>query len=133
MFGRLFLLFTIVPLLELALLIELGGIIGVTNTIAIVIITGFIGAALARSQGFGILNRIQAEMAQGQLPGDSMVDGLLVFAGGLLLLTPGLLTDVLGFSLLIPASRSFLKTYLIRYFKSKIQNGEIHADYTVEK
>jgi UPF0716 protein FxsA len=132
MFGRLFLLFTVIPLLELALLIELGGIIGVANTIAVVIITGFIGAALARSQGFGILNQIQSEMANGQLPGNSLIEGLLVLAGGLLLLTPGILTDLFGFSLLIPVSRLFLKKYLVRYFRKKINQGEIQTSYTIE-
>ena len=132
MFARLFLLFTVVPLLELWLLIELGSVIGAANTVAMVIITGFIGAALARSQGFGILNRIQTEMAQGQLPGNSLIDGLLVLAGGLLLLTPGLLTDVLGFSFLIPVSRTLLKRYIVRYLKTKVKSGEIQANYTVD-
>jgi UPF0716 protein FxsA len=132
MFARLVLLFTIVPLIELLLLIELGGKIGAANTVAVVIMTGFAGAALARSQGFGILNRIQSELAQGKLPGASLLDGLFVFAGGLLLLTPGLLTDILGFCLLVPAAREPLKRYLIRHFKTKLQSGQIKAHYTVE-
>jgi UPF0716 protein FxsA len=132
MFVRLVILFTVVPLIELALLIELGQAIGLFNTIAIVILTGIIGAYLARSQGFGILQRIQNELAQGQLPGNSLLDGVLVLAGGLLLLTPGLITDAFGFALLIPLSRAFIKIYLKKYFQRKIRSDEIHVRYTVE-
>ena len=112
MFFRLIILFTVVPLIELALLIELGQQIGLGNTIIIVVLTGFIGAALARSEGFGVLQRIQSELNQGQIPADSLFDGALILAGALLLLTPGLVTDVIGFVLLVPPSRKRLKAYL---------------------
>jgi len=132
MFIRLLLLFTLVPLIELALLIEIGQKIGLWNTIAIVVLTGFIGAALARSEGFGIISRIQSELASGQLPGDSLIDGALVLAGALLLLTPGLITDAFGFALLLPFSRAFIKIYLKKYFNQKINTGEIHVNYKIE-
>lgn len=132
MFIRLVILFTLVPLMELALLIEIGQKIGLWNTIAIVILTGFIGAALARSEGFGIIGRIQSELASGQLPGDSLFDGALVLAGALLLLTPGLITDTLGFALLLPFSRAFIKIYLKKYFSKKINTGEIQVNYKVK-
>ncbi|NIR52553.1 FxsA family protein [candidate division KSB1 bacterium] len=133
MLFRLILLFTVVPLVELALLIKLGQAIGLLNTIAIVILTGVVGASLARSQGFGVLQRIQNELAQEKLPGDSLFDGALILAGALLLLTPGLITDVLGFALLLPFSRIFVKMYLKKYFRRKIQSGEIHVHYKVEE
>ncbi|TDI86251.1 MAG: FxsA family protein [Caldithrix sp.] len=132
MFIRLLLLFTLVPLIELVLLIEIGQKIGLWNTIAIVVLTGFIGAALARSEGFGIISRIQNELASGQLPGDSLIDGALVLAGALLLLTPGLITDAFGFALLLPFSRAFVKIYLKKYFNQKINTGEIHVNYKIE-
>jgi len=132
MFIRLLLLFTLVPLIELVLLIEIGQEIGLWNTIAIVVLTGFIGAALARSEGFGIISRIQNELASGQLPGDSLIDGALVLAGALLLLTPGLITDAFGFALLLPFSRAFVKIYLKKYFNQKINTGEIHVNYKIE-
>ena len=132
MFIRLLLLFTLVPLIELVLLIEIGQKIGLWNTIAIVVLTGFIGAALARSEGFGIISRIQNELASGQLPGDSLIDGALVLAGALLLLTPGLITDAFGFALLLPFSRAFVKIYLKKYFNQKINTGEIHINYKIE-
>ncbi|MFQ5637838.1 MAG: FxsA family protein [bacterium] len=132
MFVRLVLLFTVIPLIELALLIELGQAIGLLNTISVVILTGVIGAYLARSQGFGIFHRIQTELAQGKIPGASLLDGVLVLAGGLLLLTPGLITDFFGFTLLLPFSRAFVIIYLKRYFQSKIQTGEINVHYKIE-
>lgn len=133
MLFRLILLFTIIPLVELALLIELGQYIGVMNTIVVVLLTGIAGAALARSQGFGILNRIRIELSQGQLPSDSLIDGLLVLAGALLLLTPGLMTDALGFALLFPFTRLFFRNYLKKYFRRKIKTDEIHVRYKVEE
>ena len=133
MFFRLIILFTVVPLIELALLIELGQKIGLSNTIIIVVLTGFIGAALARSEGFGVLQRIQSELNQGQIPADSLFDGALILAGALLLLTPGLVPDVIGFLLLVPPTRKRLKAYLKNYFRRKFNKGEIHVDYRVER
>ncbi|MCH9006504.1 membrane protein FxsA [candidate division KSB1 bacterium] len=132
MFIRLIALFTIVPLVELMLLIELGQRIGLWDTILVVIITGVVGAALARSQGFRIVTQIQRELANGQLPGESLIDGAFVLAGGLLLLTPGLVTDAMGFIFLLPYTRTILKTRAIKYFRSKIDTGEIHVNYKIE-
>jgi len=132
MFVRLALLFTIVPLIELALLIEVGQHIGVFNTIAIVILTGLLGAALARSEGFAVITRIQSEMARGELPGDSLIEGGLILAGAMLLLTPGLLTDALGFALLLPITRPFFRNLVKKFFRNRIETGEIHVDYEVK-
>jgi len=106
MFLRLFLLFTIVPLVELVLLIKIGGVIGVAPTIAIVIGTGVLGAWLARWQGLAVLRRIGDEMAAGRLPTDALIDGLLVLVAAAMLLTPGFLTDSAGFLLLVPGTRA---------------------------
>ncbi len=133
LFLRLLLLFTIIPLLELTLLIEIGQRIGVLNTVAIVLLTGVAGAALARSQGFGIFNRIQMELSRGQVPGDSLIDGAMILAGALLLLTPGLITDAFGFLLLLPPTRQVLRTYLKGAFRKKMKSNEIHVDYTIKE
>ena len=114
MFARLLILFTVVPLVELALLIKLGNVIGLWPTIFIVIATGVLGAALARSQGTRTVGAIRAELAQGKAPTESLLNGLLILVGGVVLLTPGLLTDLLGFSLLIPLTRN--------WFKKELQN-----------
>lgn len=112
MFARLLILFTVVPLIELALLIKLGNVIGLWSTIFIVIATGVLGAALARSQGTQVISAIRAEVAEGRPPTESLINGLLVLVGGVVLLTPGLLTDLLGFSLLTPFTRDWFKKKL---------------------
>ena len=123
MFGILVLLFTVVPALEIFLLFEIGGRIGALPTFVIVILTGIWGAALAKMQGLSVLHRIQTELNQGQIPGDAIVHGLLVFGGGLLLLTPGFLTDILGFSMVIPGTRHLIAKFLKDFFERSIQNG----------
>ena len=122
----LFFLFTLVPLLELYLLIRLGTYVGAVDTIAIVIGTGVAGGLLAKSQGLAVLDRIRAELNQGRLPAESLLDGLLILIAGAMLITPGLLTDGLGLLLLIPWSRQAFKSWLKRKIQEKISEGEIH-------
>ena len=128
MLSKLILIFVIVPLVELALLIEIGQQIGLESTLGLVILTGIAGAYLARSQGFFIFTQIQAELQQGRLPAESLFDGLLILVGGLLLLTPGILTDVIGFLLLVPGSRLVIKNFLKKKLQAKIESGEIHSN-----
>ncbi len=132
MLVRLILLFTIVPLVELSLLIELGRQIGLGSTIAIVILTGIIGASLARNEGFIVITRIRTDLNMGKIPTESLLDGVIILAGGLLLLTPGLITDVIGFLALIPVSRHYIKEFMKRKFKQKIDSAEIHTTYTID-
>ena len=122
----LFFLFTLVPLLELYLLIRLGAYVGAVDTIAIVIGTGVAGGLLAKSQGLAVLDRMRAELNQGRLPAESLFDGLLILIAGAMLVTPGLLTDGLGLLLLIPWSRQGIKSWLKRKMQEKISEGEIH-------
>lgn len=122
----LFFLFTLVPLLELYLLIRLGTYVGAVDTIAIVIGTGVAGGLLAKSQGLAVLDRMRAELNQGRLPAESLLDGLLILIAGAMLVTPGLLTDGLGLLLLIPWSRQAIKSWLKRKMQEKISEGEIH-------
>ncbi len=123
--GLLF-LFTLVPLVELYLLIRLGTYIGAVDTIAIVIGTGVAGGLLAKSQGLAVFDRMRAELNQGRLPAESLFDGLLILIAGAMLITPGLLTDGLGLLLLIPWSRQAFKSWLKRKIQEKISEGEIH-------
>ena len=122
----LFFLFTLVPLLELYLLIRLGTSIGGVETIAIVIGTGVAGGLLAKSQGLAVLDRMRAELNQGRLPAESLLDGLLILIAGAMLITPGLLTDGLGLLLLIPRSRQAFKSWLKRKIQEKLSEGEIY-------
>ncbi len=123
MFFRLLLLFTVVPLIELYLLIRVGAIIGALPTILIVLGTGALGAFLARRQGFQVWVRIQGSLQQGRFPAKELIDGLLVLAAGLLLITPGIMTDVLGFLLLFPVTRTFFRRALMRRFSGMVRQG----------
>jgi UPF0716 protein FxsA len=120
MFIYLLVLFTAVPIVELALLIRIGRAISVGPTIALVLLTGVVGAALARHQGIRTLGRIQSELAAGKMPTGPMVDGLLILAAGLLLVTPGVLTDGVGFALLIPPVRRLLRRRISNYFARRV-------------
>lgn len=117
MFFRLLALFICVPLIELYLLFWIGGRIGPVPTIGLVVVTGFLGASLARQQGFKVWRRIQSELNSGQMPAGELIDGFLVLIGGIVLLTPGLLTDLCGFALMIPAVRAAMKTRLEKRFR----------------
>ena len=125
MFFILFLLFTAVPVLELYLLFKAGSTIGAVNTFIIVLLTGVVGASLARSQGLSLMNEIQGKMNRGELPADSLVHGFLVLAGGLLLLTPGFMTDFLGFSMVLPLTRFFYVQMVKVWLARKIQSGNV--------
>lgn len=118
------LLATLVPLAELWILIEIGKVIGSVPTILLVLGTALLGALLVRSQGFHILREIRRELAQGVLPGEKLFDGLCVLIGGLLLVVPGLITDLGGFLLLIPYTRDLFKTLLRRYLRRAVDRGD---------
>lgn len=128
MFIKLLILFTLVPILEIYVLIEAGRQIGVGTTIAMIIATGIAGAFLARSQGFNLLQRIQHDLNEGRVPATEMLDGAMILAGGLLLLTPGFCTDLFGFCLLTPATRAIFKKWLRAWLENKIQRGEIRIN-----
>ena len=118
LFGRLLFLFIVIPLLDLFLLIWISKFTGLVATIGLVILTGFIGAWLAKQQGSLVKGQIKDRLSQQQMPADLIGDGaMILFAAGLLL-TPGLLTDLLGFSLLIPDCRSQYKKVFAQHFKS---------------
>lgn len=121
-FFYLILLFTVIPVIEIYFLIQIGSVIGGFNTIAIIFFTGIIGAYFARSQGVMIWGKIQASLGKGELPAENLVHGLLIFAGGLLLITPGFVTDFFGFSLVLPQSRYFLFMILKKYLADRIKN-----------
>jgi UPF0716 protein FxsA len=123
--GRLALLFVLVPVLELVVLIELGQVVGLWPTLALVVLTGVAGATLARAEGLRVLWSFQQEMAAGRLPGQALQDGISVLVGGAFLLTPGVLTDVVGFSLLLPPSRRWIQARFRRSLEGRIQEGSV--------
>lgn len=119
MFFRLALLFTLLPLAELALLIKVGRATSVGTALGIVIATGVIGAAVARYEGLRTLVAIRREAAAGRLPGDQLIDALLILVAGLLLVTPGLITDTVGLLLLVPPARRFARERLKKRFRTR--------------
>ena len=108
MLGILFILFILVPIAELALLILLGQYLGIVPTIALIFVTGAIGATLAKWQGLQVLRKLRGELGSGRMPGGTMFEGVLILIAGALLITPGVLTDVFGFMLLIPLFRRLM-------------------------
>lgn len=123
---RLILIFIIVPLMEILLLIEIGSRIGTLNTISIIIVTGILGGYMMRHQGFAILTNIRMDLSQGRMPTGELINGALVLAGGILLLTPGFFTDAVGFVLLIPTTRGFVRKKIQLLIQRKIESGDIH-------
>lgn len=126
-FGRLFLLFTIVPLLELFLLLRIGAAIGAWPTVAIVIVTGLLGAALARHEGMRAWRAVNAELAAGRVPAAELLHGFLILVAGVLLVTPGVVTDALGFALLTRPIRSRFLRWLRRRFVGRIEVGGVEV------
>jgi len=125
MLGYLILLFTLVPLIELAILLKFGQFIGVGLTIFIVIATGIIGAYLARLQGFLTLRRIESDINSSIMPTDKLFDGLIILCSGILLLTPGFITDLIGFLGLIPFSRNLFKKWVKSKARDMINQGRV--------
>jgi UPF0716 protein FxsA len=114
-------LFIVVPLVELYLIIEVGSVIGALWTVLLVVLTAVIGVTLLRIQGFNTLNRARQNMEMGTLPAMEMMEGMVLAVGGALLITPGFITDTLGFLCLIPATRRALIRYLM--LRSSAQTG----------
>ena len=125
MFIILCFLVVLLPIAEIYLLIESGRLIGVLPTVFLVVATSVAGSWLMRQQGFRLLARIQTELAEGRLPTGVLADGLLVFAGGLLLLTPGFCTDLFGFTMLLPVTRRFWRWALTAWFARQLASGRI--------
>ncbi len=108
MFGNLLVLFIFVPIVELFLLIQLGVRIGPWPTIGLIVLTGFLGASLARQQGLSTMRKIQEEMRNGRQPTLELLEGMMILIGGVVLITPGIMTDLFGFALLLPGFRKAL-------------------------
>lgn len=126
MFLRLAVLFTAIPIVELYILIKIGQLIGAFPTIAIVLVTGIVGAGLARQQGARVWYEIEMQMQQGVFPADRLVDGLLLVVAGAVLITPGVLTDILGFAILIPLSRAPIREWVKARLSRMMDRGTVH-------
>jgi UPF0716 protein FxsA len=127
--SRLFLLFVGVPLLELFVLVKVGQLVGLLPTIALVVITGVAGGILARIEGLRTIWKIRSELAQGRLPAGALFDGLGILLGGALLLTPGIITDVVGFSFLLPPTRKLLLGRIRKGLNERLKSGAIRVTH----
>jgi len=122
---RLFILFTIIPIIEVYLIIKTGQIIGPVPTVLLLLAISAAGAWLVRAQGFQALRSIQSELAMGRLPAGQLLDGAMVLVGGVLLLTPGFFTDLLGIFFLIPFTRALIKQLTVRWLQRRLDRGTI--------
>jgi UPF0716 protein FxsA len=129
MFIKLLVLFISITAIEIYVFLAAGDLIGLWPTIGLIILTGIAGAYLARTQGSDTARRIQIALEKGEMPTEDLLDGAMIFAGGVTLLTPGFCTDMLGFCLLLPATRSLIKDLVRKWIQTKINNGQIHLHY----
>ena len=120
-------LFIGLPIVELALLFELHGLVGFLPTVLLVLLTGIAGAALVRRQGLAIVLKIQRELSIGNVPAPQMIDGVMILVAGALLVTPGLITDISGFLLLIPFVREKIRFWLTKKLEEKVRSGSIEV------
>ncbi len=119
LFFVLLCVFIALPWLELYILLRINVAFGLANTLGLIILTGVVGAALARWQGFQVITRVQDALRQGTVPALDLLDGLLIMCAALVLVTPGLITDTVGFLLLIPPARHVIRTALLRGLKKR--------------
>ena len=123
MFSKILALFILVLLIDLFILIKLGQYIGFWYTIAIIIIAGIIGAVMVMREGLSVIQRVKKDLGQGIVPGRQLLNGLLLLIGGVLLIAPGIITDVAGFMLIIPGSRDKFVEMIISYLRSRFILG----------
>ena len=126
MLLKLFLCFTLIPVFLLYLLIKIGTVIGGFNTILLVIVTGFLGAWLARMEGMNTMMKLKRNINQGLMPAEELIDAVIIFAAGVVLITPGLITDVFGLLLLWPVTRNKFKRMLRKKFDEMQLQGNIN-------
>jgi UPF0716 protein FxsA len=122
---RLFILFTVVPIIEVYLIIKAGQVIGPLPTVLLLLAISATGAWLVRAQGFQTMRNIQSELATGRLPAGPLMDGAMVLAGGVLLLTPGFFTDLVGLFFLIPPTRLLIKRFIGSWLQQRLDRGTI--------
>jgi UPF0716 protein FxsA len=118
MFRLLFLLFIIIPIIEITVLMQVGELIGAWPTIAIVIVSAWLGAKYVRQQGLATMQSVQTKMAQGEMPSGEIVTGLMLLVAGILLVTPGFVTDIFGLLLLVPSVRKMLTNTVQKHMKA---------------
>ena len=126
MLFKLFAAFVILPIVEIYVLIKIGTHIGALWTIFLVIATAFVGALLAKMQGSQTMFRLRTNLQQGVPPTNDILDAFLIFTAGIVFLTPGFITDLMGLFLLIPQSRRIIKAWLIKRIDRWMRQGNVY-------
>ena len=125
MFLKFLLVFVGISLLELVLILRVGQLIGIWYTVLLIILTAFLGILLAKYQGFLAIRQLQSSLAYGQMPGEAILDGILVLVGGILLFVPGFMTDILGLLCLLPVSKRIIKEYIKKLLRYYLATGQM--------
>ena len=120
MVALLAVIFVILPIVELFVIIQVGHAIGALNTIALLLVVGFVGAWLAKREGMAVWQRFRRQIEAGSVPGRELVDGVLILFAGALMLTPGFVTDILAVFLLLPPVRAIVRATLLKRFAGRI-------------
>jgi len=128
-FTTILALFIFVPIAELAVLLRVGSHLGLAGTLLLVVLTGVVGAWLARIEGLKLVWDIRCDMQAGRMPAPRLIDGLMILTAGILLITPGLITDAVGLLLLIPRFRQLLKRAVDKAIRKRINKGVIDVEY----
>ena len=132
MFFKLLFVFILIPFIELAILVKIGTMIGFWYTMSVVVVTAIVGASLARYQGLKVYSRIQGELNSGRIPSEDMLDAMFVFAGGIVLLTPGFITDIAGIMFLTPVTRKIFKSHLKNILGDRIRRYNKETTVSIE-
>lgn len=131
MLGRLLVLFLLTPVVELGLLIQIDKLIGFGPTLALIVVTGVVGSYLARREGLTTWRCVNERLRVGELPGKELVDGMIILVAAAFLVTPGVVTDLVGFLGLFPPSRSLIRRWLMRRFQSKLQQESMQVQFGI--
>ncbi|MGO4539842.1 FxsA family protein [Paenibacillus sp. 2TAB19] len=115
--------FIVIPIIELWGILQVGDLIGGWTTFFVLILMGLVGSYMARAEGRKVWAEAQRQMQAGQIPGQTMLDGLCVLIGGLLLLMPGFFSDIVGITLLFPITRPFYRAYMLGWIEKRMRNG----------
>ena len=129
MFGRILILLLVGPIVELVLLFRIGAWIGFWPTVGLLVVTAILGSVLVKREGLSVWRRFQERLARGELPGDQIVDGMIVLASGVLLIAPGVITDVVGILGLIPWTRIPIRRFVMKRMATRVTSGAVRMSY----
>ena len=124
-FFVLFLMFTLIPVAEIYVLVQAAHVIGTWSTLGLVVLSGFVGSWFVRSQSYSIIQKINRTVSQGQLPAEDLMSGFCVLVGGILMIAPGFITDVMGLLLVLPPTRVVIVWGLKKYFAQMVRRGRV--------